>query len=73
MYTLIITLHVALAMLGSACFVAVIATLPLTDNEQWTDMPPGTLWHFEEGIPVNMLATKPGPVKKPAAACGPKL
>ena len=53
--------------------VAVIATLPLTDNEQWTDMPPGTLWHFEEGMPANMLATKPGPVKKPAAACGPKL
>ena len=53
--------------------VAVIATLPLTDNEQWTDMPPGTLWHFEEGMPVKMLATKPGPVKKPAAACGPTL
>ncbi len=53
--------------------VAVIATLPLTDNEQWTDMPPGTLWHFEEGMPVKMLVTQPGPVKKPAAACGPKL
>lgn len=49
--------------------VAVIATLPLTDNERWTDMPPGTLWHFENGQPVKTLLTQPGPVKKPAATC----
>ena len=46
--------------------VAVIATLPLTDNETWTDMPPGTLWWFEEGAPVKTLPTRPGPIKKPA-------
>ena len=46
--------------------VAVIATLPLTDNETWTDMPPGTLWWFEEGTPVKTLPTCPGPIKKPA-------
>jgi glutamine amidotransferase len=40
--------------------VAVIATLPLTDNETWTDMPPGTLWWFEEGAPVKTLPTRPG-------------
>ena len=45
--------------------VAVIATLPLTDNEVWTEMPPGTLWWFEEGAPVKTLPTRPGPVKKP--------
>ena len=43
--------------------VAVIATLPLTDNETWTDMPPGTLWWFEEGAPVKTLPTRPGPIK----------
>jgi len=44
--------------------VAVIATQPLTDNEAWSDMPPGTLWWFEEGAPVKTLPTRPGPVKK---------
>ncbi len=29
--------------------VAVIATAPLTDNETWTIMEPGTLWMFHEG------------------------
>ena len=46
--------------------VAVIATLPLTDNETWTEMPPGTLWWFEEGAPVKTLNTRPGPIKKTA-------
>ena len=46
--------------------ISVIATLPLTDNETWTDMPPGTLWWFEEGAPVKTLPTRPGPIKKPA-------
>ena len=44
--------------------VAVIATLPLTDNEAWTVMPAGTLWWFAEGMPVQTLATRPGPEKK---------
>lgn len=44
--------------------VAVIATLPLTDNEHWQPMPPGTLWWFEEGQPVQQAATLPGPEKK---------
>ena len=44
--------------------VALIATLPLTDNEAWTIMAPGTLWHFEEGEPVLTLATIPAPAKK---------
>lgn len=46
--------------------VAIIATLPLTDNEPWTVMQPGTLWHFEEGEPVNTLVTRAAPPKKPA-------
>jgi predicted glutamine amidotransferase len=45
--------------------VAVIATLPLTDNEVWTEMPPGTLWWFEEGAPVKTLPTAPGRSKSP--------
>jgi predicted glutamine amidotransferase len=32
--------------------VAVIATLPLTDNEAWTTMEPGTLMVFHEGMPA---------------------
>lgn len=46
--------------------VAIIATVPLTDNETWTVMPAGSLWWFEEGAPVQMLRTLAGPVKKPA-------
>ena len=46
--------------------VAVIATQPLTDNEVWQTMQPGTLWWFEEGQPVQTLATLPGPEKKRA-------
>ncbi|WP_291992601.1 class II glutamine amidotransferase [Candidatus Accumulibacter sp. ACC003] len=37
--------------------VAVIATVPLTDNEQWTTMPPGSLWLFEGGAPVRHRLT----------------
>jgi predicted glutamine amidotransferase len=44
--------------------VAVIATLPLTDNETWAAMPAGTLWWFAEGVPVEMLETVPGPERK---------
>jgi glutamine amidotransferase len=32
--------------------VAVIATLPLTDNEAWTTMEAGTLIVFNEGMPA---------------------
>lgn len=46
--------------------VAVIATLPLTDNEDWQVMPAGTLWWFADGAPVQTLATRPGPEKKAA-------
>jgi glutamine amidotransferase len=45
--------------------VAVIATVPLTDNEQWQTMPPGTLWLFEEGEVARQAATVAGPEKKP--------
>ncbi len=34
---------------GNRDRVAVIATVPLTDNETWTIMDPGTLWMFHEG------------------------
>lgn len=44
--------------------VAVIATQPLTDNETWHAMPPGSLWWFEEGAVAQSLATRPGPAKK---------
>ena len=33
--------------------VAVVATTPLTDNETWTPIPPGTLMLFVDGAPVN--------------------
>ncbi|ADJ28568.1 class II glutamine amidotransferase [Nitrosococcus watsonii] len=32
--------------------VAVIATAPLTDNESWTLIPPGTLVAFQDGLPL---------------------
>jgi hypothetical protein len=41
--------------------VAVIATVPLTDNECWTTMPNGSLWLFEEGVPVSHRSTLAGP------------
>ena len=43
--------------------VAIIATLPLTDNEPWITMPPGSLWMFHDGEAVAHLATKPSPIK----------
>ena len=48
--------------------VAVIATQPLTDNEEWTPMPPGTLWWFAEGSVREQRATRPGPERKAAAS-----
>ncbi|MBI3902912.1 MAG: class II glutamine amidotransferase [Nitrosomonadales bacterium] len=43
--------------------VAVIATLPLTDNEQWITMQPGSLWLFHEGQAVSHFLTHPSPIK----------
>jgi glutamine amidotransferase len=48
--------------------VAVIATNPLTDNEQWTEIPAGNLWLFRDGAVVRQAATVAGPPKKPATA-----
>jgi len=39
--------------------VAVIATTPLTDNETWTPITPGTLMLFENGQPVRSAVTRP--------------
>ncbi|HQZ02887.1 MAG TPA: class II glutamine amidotransferase [Thauera sp.] len=38
--------------------VAVIATTPLTDNEQWTQIAPGNLFAFHDGEPVTMTETQ---------------
>ena len=43
--------------------VAVIATQPLTDNEDWITMPPGSLWLFHDGTAVEHRATQPSPIK----------
>ena len=43
--------------------VAVIATLPLTDNELWVEMPPGSLWMFQDGAVVAQSDTVPCPVQ----------
>jgi predicted glutamine amidotransferase len=43
--------------------VAVIATQPLTDNETWITMPPGSLWLFQDGEAVSHLPTHASPVK----------
>jgi len=45
--------------------VAVVATTPLTDNETWTSIPPGSLWLFRDGAVVKQAATVSGPVKPP--------
>lgn len=43
--------------------VAIIATEPLTDNEPWITMPPGSLWMFHDGVDVAHLTTTPSPIK----------
>ena len=43
--------------------VAVIATQPLTDNEAWVAMRPGTLWLFHQGEVVGEADTFPSPVR----------
>jgi predicted glutamine amidotransferase len=42
--------------------VAIVATQPLTDNEPWVSMQPGTLWMFHEGEALAQLDTQPSPV-----------
>ena len=44
--------------------VAVIATQPLTDDEVWTPLPPGSLWWFEEGEVRASAPTVAGPAEK---------
>lgn len=48
--------------------VAVITTQPLTDNEPWVDMRPGTLWLFQHGEVGAQATTLPSPVKTLAEA-----
>ena len=43
--------------------VAIIATLPLTDNESWVTMQPGSLWMFHEGEVEAHLGTIASPIK----------
>lgn len=47
--------------------VAVIATTPLTDNESWEEIAPGSLWLFRDGEVVFKAVTVPGPRKTVAA------
>jgi glutamine amidotransferase len=44
--------------------VAVIATQPLTDNERWECVEPGSLVLFQEGAVVDQRRTSPGPAHK---------
>jgi glutamine amidotransferase len=44
--------------------VAIIATTPLTDNETWTKLEPGSLWMFQDGNPIDNRKTIPGPTNK---------
>lgn len=44
--------------------VALIATVPLTDNEDWTTIRPGTLILFQEGAVTEQLQTVAGPESK---------
>lgn len=37
--------------------VAIIATTPLTDNEDWTALEPGSLWMFQDGAPIGHATT----------------
>ena len=45
------------AIASAADRVAVIATLPLTDNEAWAAIAPGTLMVFHEGMPAGTAVT----------------
>ncbi|AUN96181.1 class II glutamine amidotransferase [Pseudazoarcus pumilus] len=54
--------------------VAVIATLPLTDNERWTQIEPGTLLSFLHGAPEALGSTRTvaQPVTPPHGAPAPR-
>ncbi len=43
--------------------VAVIATQPLTDNENWITMRPGSLWLFDQGEVGSYSETQPSPIR----------
>jgi predicted glutamine amidotransferase len=45
--------------------VAVIATIPLTHDETWTTLAPGTLLAFKEGEMLREVKTVPGPADAP--------
>jgi predicted glutamine amidotransferase len=45
--------------------VAIIATVPLTTDEEWTTLPPGTLCAFREGRKLRDILTIPGPKDAP--------
>jgi len=45
--------------------VAVVATTPLTVNEEWTTGDPGTLWVFEEGARVASLSSMVRGARRP--------
>lgn len=46
------------ALTSQADRVAIIATLPLTDNEVWTHIQPGELMVFQDGMPLNLRFTE---------------
>lgn len=46
--------------------VAVITSMPLTDNESWVDMRPGTLWMFHDGEVCAQRDTLPSPFRSMA-------
>lgn len=48
--------------------VAVIATVPLTDNEQWISLEPGTLVLFDHGHLVRSAVTVAGPLSAAAGS-----
>lgn len=43
--------------------VAVITSMPLTDNESWVDMRPGTMWMFHDGEVCIQCDTLPSPFR----------
>jgi glutamine amidotransferase len=54
------------AVTGAKDRVAIIATQPLTENEEWTTLDPGNLFLFEDGEIVLRAQTVAGPPKKEA-------
>jgi glutamine amidotransferase len=53
--------------------VAVIATVPLTDNEVWTPLPRGTLHAFRDGAPLYFTETETGAGCEPGCSLDEKL